>query len=137
MHYGGGEVYKRCIVAFFFIFIFCRQRDRLEDLLRELTPERVKIGDAMVWCLDHAESAEEIVECIAESLSILQTPIPKKVCYGRFYCQVKNEFLVALYKWSYLSSQFSVRMLAWLLVDSYKNRKFHWISKIPKPKCVS
>ena len=33
----------------------------------------------MVWCLDHAESAEEIVECIAESLSILQTPIPKKV----------------------------------------------------------
>ena len=95
MHYGGGEVYKRCIVAFFIIFIFCRQRDRLEDLLRELTPERVKIGDAMVWCLDHAESAEEIVECIAESLSILQTPIPKKVCYGRFYCQVKNEFSVA------------------------------------------
>ncbi|KAL3847445.1 hypothetical protein ACJMK2_018351 [Sinanodonta woodiana] len=55
------------------------QRDRLEDMLRDLTPERVKIGDAMVWCLDHADSAEEIVECIAESLSILQTPIPKKV----------------------------------------------------------
>jgi U2-associated protein SR140 len=33
----------------------------------------------MVWCLEHAEAAEEIVECIAESLSILQTPIPKKV----------------------------------------------------------
>ncbi|KAK3095578.1 hypothetical protein FSP39_016278, partial [Pinctada imbricata] len=55
------------------------QRDRLEDSLRELTPERVKVGDCMVWCLDHAESAEEIVECITESLSILQTPIPKKV----------------------------------------------------------
>lgn len=48
-------------------------------MLRELTPERTKVGDAMVWCLDHAESAEEIVECITESLSILQTPIPKKV----------------------------------------------------------
>ena len=35
----------------------------------------------MVWCLEHAESAEEIVECIAESLSILQTPIPKKVSF--------------------------------------------------------
>ncbi|XP_033760049.1 U2 snRNP-associated SURP motif-containing protein-like isoform X2 [Pecten maximus] len=55
------------------------QRDRLEDTLRELTPERMKIGDAMVWCLDHAEAAEEIVECITESLSILQTPIPKKI----------------------------------------------------------
>jgi len=58
----------------------CSQRDRLEDLLRELTPERNKIGDAMVWCLEHAEAAEEIVECLAESLSILQTPIPKKAC---------------------------------------------------------
>ncbi|OWF40445.1 U2 snRNP-associated SURP motif-containing protein [Mizuhopecten yessoensis] len=55
------------------------QRDRLEDTLRELTPERMKIGDAMVWCMDHAEAAEEIVECITESLSILQTPIPKKI----------------------------------------------------------
>lgn len=55
------------------------QRDRLEDLLRELTPERPRIGDAMVWCLDHATSSEEIVECITEALSILQTPLPKKV----------------------------------------------------------
>ena len=55
------------------------QRDQLEDMLRELVPERSRIGDAMVWCLDHAEAAEEIVECIAESLSILQTPMPKKV----------------------------------------------------------
>lgn len=58
---------------------FYSQRDRFEDMLRDLTPERIKIGDTMVWCLDHAESAEEIVECIAEALSILQTPIPKKV----------------------------------------------------------
>ena len=55
------------------------QRDRLEDMLRELSPERSKIGEAMVWCMDHADSAEEVVDCITESLSILQTPIPKKV----------------------------------------------------------
>ncbi|KAH3814501.1 hypothetical protein DPMN_143003, partial [Dreissena polymorpha] len=55
------------------------QRDRLEDMLRELTPERPKIGEAMVWCLDHADSAEEVVDCIAEALSILQTPLPKKI----------------------------------------------------------
>ena len=56
-----------------------RQRDRLEDMLRNLTPERSKVGDTMVWCLDHADNSDEIVECITESLSILQTPIPKKV----------------------------------------------------------
>jgi len=55
------------------------QRDRLEDMLRDLLPEKQKVGDSMVWCLEHAESAEEIVECIAESLSILQTPLPKKI----------------------------------------------------------
>ncbi|XP_064638246.1 U2 snRNP-associated SURP motif-containing protein-like isoform X2 [Lineus longissimus] len=55
------------------------QRERFEDLLRDLTPEKPKVGDAMVWCMDHAESAEEIVDCISESLSILETPIPKKI----------------------------------------------------------
>jgi len=55
------------------------QRDRLEDLLRELTPERSKVAEGMVWCLDHAEAAEEIVECISESLSMVHTPLPKKI----------------------------------------------------------
>ncbi|XP_038050336.1 U2 snRNP-associated SURP motif-containing protein-like isoform X2 [Patiria miniata] len=59
------------------------QRDRLEDMLRGLTLERSNIADAMVFCLDHAESAEEIVECISESLSILETPIHKKL--GRLF----------------------------------------------------
>lgn len=33
----------------------------------------------MVFCLNNAEAAEEIVDCITESLSILKTPLPKKV----------------------------------------------------------
>ncbi|XP_058810365.1 U2 snRNP-associated SURP motif-containing protein isoform X2 [Phymastichus coffea] len=55
------------------------QRDRLEDLLRNITPERIKVAEAMVFCIEHAEAAEEICDCIAESLSILQTPVNKKV----------------------------------------------------------
>ncbi|XP_033884714.2 U2 snRNP-associated SURP motif-containing protein-like isoform X2 [Acipenser ruthenus] len=55
------------------------QRDKLEEVLRALTPRKNDIGDAMVFCLNHAEAAEEIVECIAESLSILKTPLPKKI----------------------------------------------------------
>lgn len=48
-------------------------------MLRSLTPEKPRIGEVMIWCLDHAEAAEEIVECVGEALSILQTPLPKKV----------------------------------------------------------
>ena len=51
----------------------------LEDLLRALTPEKLSIGDAMVWCVDHADCAKEIVECLAESLEIDETPLHKKV----------------------------------------------------------
>ncbi|TGZ42719.1 Uncharacterized protein DBV15_09499 [Temnothorax longispinosus] len=50
------------------------QRDRLEDLLRNISPERIKVAEAMVFCIEHAEAAEEICDCISESLSILQTP---------------------------------------------------------------
>ncbi|CAF0996199.1 unnamed protein product [Adineta steineri] len=56
-----------------------RQRDHLEDLLRTLTPERNKIGEAMLWAIDHAEAADEIIDCITESLSILQTAPYKKI----------------------------------------------------------
>lgn len=55
------------------------QRDRLEDLLRNMTPERLKVAESMVFCIEHSEAADEICDCIAESLSILQTPIPKKI----------------------------------------------------------
>lgn len=55
------------------------QRDKLENVLRGLAPHRNDIGDAMVFCLNNAEAAEEIVDCIAESLSILQTPLQKKI----------------------------------------------------------
>ena len=60
--------------------------------------ERAKIKNSMVWCLDRAESSDEvgtsvsvpymcstvastagqIVECITESLCISETPLPMK-----------------------------------------------------------
>ncbi|KAG0422520.1 hypothetical protein HPB47_001663, partial [Ixodes persulcatus] len=55
------------------------QRDKLEDMLRGLTPERPKIVEAMIYCIEHADAAEEIVDCITQSLSILETPLHKKV----------------------------------------------------------
>lgn len=56
-----------------------RRREQLEDILRELVPEKPKIGDAMVFCLDHADAAEEVISCIIESLTIAETPLHKKI----------------------------------------------------------
>uniref|UniRef100_A0A8C7HU68 Zgc:163098 n=1 Tax=Oncorhynchus kisutch TaxID=8019 RepID=A0A8C7HU68_ONCKI len=36
-------------------------RERLETLLRGLTPRREDVGDAMLFCLERAEAAEEVV----------------------------------------------------------------------------
>ncbi|XP_026864374.1 U2 snRNP-associated SURP motif-containing protein isoform X3 [Electrophorus electricus] len=55
------------------------ERDKLEEMLRGLTPKRSDIAEAMLFCLTHADAAEEVVDCVTESLSILKTPLPKKI----------------------------------------------------------
>ena len=55
------------------------QRNRLEDLIRHLTPERSKIADAMIFCIEHADAADEICDCISESLQNPETAIHKKI----------------------------------------------------------
>lgn len=67
------DFHKKCS------FRLNRQRDRLEDLIRHLTPERSKIGDCMVFCIEHADAADEICECIEESMSSTETLISKKI----------------------------------------------------------
>ena len=53
--------------------------DKLEALLRNLTSERRKIKELMGFALDHSEEAKEVVEILTESLSLDETPIPKKL----------------------------------------------------------
>ncbi len=73
-------------------------------MLKNLYPDRNPLAEAMVWCIEHAEAGEEIVECLAESLSILQTPMAKKV--ARLYlisdvlhnCSVKGPTNVSYYR---------------------------------------
>lgn len=55
------------------------QRDKFEDLLRGLTAERTAVRDAMVFALDHADCAAEVVEILTEALTLDETPIPTKV----------------------------------------------------------
>ena len=48
-------------------------------MLRSLLPRQKAVGATMVFCLEHSDYAEEVVECITESLSILETPLTKKI----------------------------------------------------------
>ena len=54
------------------------QRDRFEDLLRGLSAERRDIRTAMVFALDNAECAAEVVEILTDALTLKETPIPTK-----------------------------------------------------------
>ena len=80
------------------------ERDKLEGLLRSLLPDRNPVAETMVWCIEHAEAGEEVVECISESLGILQTPLTKKI--ARLYlisdilhnCSVKGVPNVSYYR---------------------------------------
>uniref|UniRef100_A0A4W6CKQ5 Zgc:163098 n=1 Tax=Lates calcarifer TaxID=8187 RepID=A0A4W6CKQ5_LATCA len=56
-----------------------RNEQRLETLLKELTPSREDIANAMLFCLERADAAEEVVGHITESFSLLQTPLQKKI----------------------------------------------------------
>lgn len=56
-------------------------RQRLETLLKELTPSREDIAAAMIFCLERADAAEEVVGHITDSFSSPQTPLQKKVSF--------------------------------------------------------
>lgn len=87
------------------------QRDRLEDLLRNLTPEKRKIGEGMVYCIDHAEAAEEIVECITESLSNESTLITKKISRLYLVSDILNNCGVKVNKASNYRKVFQGKLL--------------------------
>ncbi|CAF3517404.1 unnamed protein product [Rotaria sp. Silwood1] len=87
-----------------------RQRDHFEDLLRQLTPERIKIGDAMIWAIDHAEAADEIIDCITESLSILQTPTHKKISRLYLISDILHNCSVKVTNASHYRRGFEVRL---------------------------
>ncbi|XP_075878222.1 U2 snRNP-associated SURP motif-containing protein isoform X3 [Nelusetta ayraudi] len=54
-------------------------RQRLETLLRDLTPSRGDVADAMLFCLQRTDAAKEVVRHVADSFSLPQTPLQKKV----------------------------------------------------------
>lgn len=95
-------------VTKFFVF---RQRDRLEDLIRNLTPEKKKIGEVMVFCIEHSDAADEIADCIMESLSNETTAITKKIARLYLVSDILHNCGVKVNKASFYRKAFEVRLV--------------------------
>ncbi|KAI6229678.1 hypothetical protein M3Y99_01142800 [Aphelenchoides fujianensis] len=54
-------------------------RDHLQALLRDITPEKHSIGDAMLWCVEHADCAKAIVDAIYDALDDKEALLHKKI----------------------------------------------------------
>ena len=49
------------------------EREKLEDMLRQIKVERTNVQTAMVFALDHASCAAEISDCLVASLTYCTT----------------------------------------------------------------
>ncbi|XP_022915501.1 U2 snRNP-associated SURP motif-containing protein isoform X2 [Onthophagus taurus] len=87
------------------------QRDRLEDLIRNLTPESKKIGEVMVFCIEHSEAAEEVADCITESLSNELTTILKKIARLYLVSDILHNCAVKINKASSYRKAFESRLI--------------------------
>ncbi|KAK3912286.1 U2 snRNP-associated SURP motif-containing protein [Frankliniella fusca] len=87
------------------------QRERLEDLLRNISPERTKVAEAMIFCIEHSEAAEEICDCIQEALSNSTTLMTKKI--ARFYLisDILHNCGVSVNNASYYRKAFESRLM--------------------------
>ncbi|KAB0801313.1 hypothetical protein PPYR_05667 [Photinus pyralis] len=95
------------------------QRDRLEDLIRNLTPESKRIADAMVFCIEHSDAADEIAECILESLSNESTIVTKKIARLYLISDILHNCGVKVNKASFYRRAFEIR-----LIEIIKQMKF-------------
>lgn len=87
------------------------QRDRLEDLIRGLTPEKSKIGEVMVFCIEHSDAAEEVVECITESLSNESTLVTKKIARLYLISDILHNCGVKVNKASFYRTIFESKLM--------------------------
>ena len=55
------------------------ESDELENLLRRMAVERSLIRECMGFCISRSDASVEIVETITESLTLDNTPVPKKM----------------------------------------------------------
>eukprot|EP00045_Choanoeca_perplexa_P013819 m.158346 g.158346 ORF g.158346 m.158346 type:complete len:613 (+) comp16467_c0_seq8:70-1908(+) len=85
-------------------------RDEFEGMLRKMTMERRDVGDTMYFCLMHAEASQEIVNCVEESLAILETPTSLKLARLYLISDILHNSMAKVKHASFFRSQFEERL---------------------------
>jgi len=109
------------------------KRDMLGNLLRDLDPTRKKVGHLMMFCISHADAAEEIIDCIHESLKLLETPFQKKIARIFLVSDILHNCSAAVTNASFYRKGFQTRLISIFeylreylinIEDGYKADKF-------------
>ena len=87
------------------------ERKKLEDILQELTPERAKIKEAMIYCIEHADSADEVVSCISESLCLYETPPHRKIARLYLVSDILHNCTAKVANVSYFRKGFQFKLI--------------------------
>ncbi|OUC39512.1 hypothetical protein D917_05242 [Trichinella nativa] len=95
----------------------------LEKLLEKLTMERSRVGDAMVWCVEHSDFAEHIVSVIADNIENEDTVLPKKIALLYLLSDILANCFAEVMNVSYYRTHIENRLegIFRKLHDSYKN----------------
>lgn len=103
------------------------------DILRNLDPTRIKIGAAMMYCINHADAAVKIIDCIYESLRLLETPFQKKIARLFLISDILHNCSAAVTNASYYRKGFQAKLISIFehlreylinIEDRYKADKF-------------
>ncbi|XP_061818324.1 U2 snRNP-associated SURP motif-containing protein isoform X1 [Nerophis lumbriciformis] len=98
-------------------------RQKLEALLQELTPSRGDIADAMLFCLERADAAEEVVKHVTEWFSSPQTSLQKKIASLYLVSDILYNSCAKVAGASYYRKHFESKLAGIFgeLHDAYKN----------------
>lgn len=109
------------------------EHEVLGDILRNLEPTRIKIGAAMMFCINHSDAAIKIIDCIYESLRLLETPFQRKIARLFLISDILHNCSAAVTNASYYRKGFQAKLISIFehlreylinIEDRYKADKF-------------
>lgn len=96
------------------------KKSKLEEILKNITLERKSISEAMIFCIDNAEKAEEIVESLVESIIKPDQTLNKRISFLYLISDILHNCSVKVANASYYRKGF----------EQYLPRVFENLNKI-------
>lgn len=88
------------------------KKEWLADIMRSLDPTKVKIGSAMMFCINHSDAAQEIIDTIHNSIQLLDIPFQKKVAQVYLISDILHNCSAAVTNASYYRKGFQAKLVS-------------------------